>query len=444
VSRIRSELHPDFSQQGATLEARLAERPAAEADAPRESPPAGRTGSGSRVAAASAERAEHRRRTVAACLLVYLLAQANLGLAWDIRWHGAVGRDDFWTPPHLLIYSGVALAGLLCLAMVLQTSVRRWRGDPSLDEANTVTLFGVFHAPLGFAIAGFGLATLLFAAPFDNYWHELYGIDVALWAPFHLMGLIGGGTAGLGAIYASAAEARRARERGWARWRLLGYSGLDLLTLFAMSGLLSGLLTTAQPAAWQFPTLDLGPLRILTYPLLLALGVGLIGVAAVRLAGRPGTATLVVGLYVVRQVAIAAVVPLLIRTMVAQQGLEYRTPTAEPRFTLAVVVMVVVFLLPALAIDLGALLLGARGLARRRTAALLGAAMAVPLFAVAVGLVYYSMRHARAMGAPPEILIPSLPTASAVWLALPLALLLGALGGALGSGLGAILRQNER
>src|SRR5687768_14088468 len=40
---------------------------------------------------ASATYAEHRRRTVAAVVLVYALAQANLGLAWDIRWHGAVG-----------------------------------------------------------------------------------------------------------------------------------------------------------------------------------------------------------------------------------------------------------------------------------------------------------------------------------------------------------------
>src|SRR4051794_33164914 len=66
---------------------------------------------------ASAAYVEQRRRMLAAALLVYALAQANLGLAWDIRWHGAVGRDDFWTAPHILIYSGVALAGLLCLGM---------------------------------------------------------------------------------------------------------------------------------------------------------------------------------------------------------------------------------------------------------------------------------------------------------------------------------------
>src|SRR3954466_2135746 len=97
---------------------------------------------------AGAAAAEQRRRTWAAVLLVYALAQANLGLAWDIRWHGAVGRDDFWTAPHILIYSGVALAGLLCLGIVLATSVRYWRGDRVLDDANTVTVLGIFRTPL--------------------------------------------------------------------------------------------------------------------------------------------------------------------------------------------------------------------------------------------------------------------------------------------------------
>src|SRR5262245_14734907 len=57
-------------------------------------PPRGRV-RGAEAPRTSPEYAEHRRRTVAAILLVYALAQANLGLAWDIRWHGAVGREDF-------------------------------------------------------------------------------------------------------------------------------------------------------------------------------------------------------------------------------------------------------------------------------------------------------------------------------------------------------------
>jgi hypothetical protein len=390
------------------------------------------------------ERAEHHRRLGAALLLVLFLFLANLGLQWDVRWHGAVGRDSFWTAPHVLIYGGVALAGLLCLAVVLATTLRYRRGDPALNDDNTIRVFGAFRGPLGFVVAGFGMLGLLLAAPLDDYWHTLYGIDVALWAPFHLMGMVGGGIAGLGTIYALAAEAARARRRGWARSRLRGYSDLELLTLFAVSGLLTGMVTLAQPAVWQFPTLDLGDTRLLlVYPLLLAFAVGLLGATAVRLTCRPGAASLMVTLYVLRQVAIGAFVPWAIHVAVAQQGLEYRSAAAEPRFSLFALVVAVGFLVPALVIDLAAWRAG-RALARARAAALAGLLAAVPLFSLGTWLVYYTIPRARALGAPAEILIPALPPVETVGLALPLTLLCGALGAALGSGLGANLRLNER
>src|SRR4051795_9464717 len=117
--------------------------------------------------AADGERAEHRWRLGAALLLLWLLFQANLGLQWDIRWHGAVGRDSFWTAPHLLIYSGVALAGLLCLAVVLTTTWRCRHDAPGLNDDNTIAVLGVFRGPLGFVVAGFGMLVLLLAAPLD-------------------------------------------------------------------------------------------------------------------------------------------------------------------------------------------------------------------------------------------------------------------------------------
>jgi hypothetical protein len=63
-------------------------------------------------------RGEHRFRQIAAWALWYLLFQAILGLGWDIRWHATFGRDTFWAPPHMLMYSGIALAGFLCIGVV--------------------------------------------------------------------------------------------------------------------------------------------------------------------------------------------------------------------------------------------------------------------------------------------------------------------------------------
>src|SRR3989442_15158281 len=47
---------------------------------------------------------------------------AVVGVIWDISWHRPIGRDPFWTPAHLAIYLGGALAGAACGWLVLKTT----------------------------------------------------------------------------------------------------------------------------------------------------------------------------------------------------------------------------------------------------------------------------------------------------------------------------------
>src|ERR1700736_3735613 len=138
------------------------------------------------------DRARRYLRRSAAWVMLFFLLQGELGAIWDREWHFFVGRDWFWTPPHTLIYSSVAGAGLVALVVVLADTVRYYRGAPGVDSTSTISVFKFFHAPLGFVITGFGTVVMLSAAPLDNYWHNLYGIDIALWAPFHMMGVTGG------------------------------------------------------------------------------------------------------------------------------------------------------------------------------------------------------------------------------------------------------------
>src|SRR2546428_8644836 len=35
------------------------------------------------------------------------------GLLWDVAWHRRIGRDSFLSPPHVLMYTGVAVNGLV-------------------------------------------------------------------------------------------------------------------------------------------------------------------------------------------------------------------------------------------------------------------------------------------------------------------------------------------
>ena len=49
-------------------------------------------------------------------------AGVTLGLLWDISWHTAIGRDTFWSPPHLAVYLGGLLEGSLGLWLVARTT----------------------------------------------------------------------------------------------------------------------------------------------------------------------------------------------------------------------------------------------------------------------------------------------------------------------------------
>lgn len=112
------------------------------------------------------------------------------GVAWDVEWHGEVGRDQTFTPPHLVILGGITLCGLAALADVLIETpwTRRALRQGTLSPTATPDPFaGVFYGALGAYLAGFAAVTAAIGFPLDNYWHALNGIDVSIWAPFHVM-----------------------------------------------------------------------------------------------------------------------------------------------------------------------------------------------------------------------------------------------------------------
>src|SRR5204863_4653770 len=54
----------------------------------------------------------------------------------------------------------------------------------------TTRVAGVTGTP-GFYLAACGIALTVLAAPIDDLWHRLFGIDVTLWSPPHMLGLLG-------------------------------------------------------------------------------------------------------------------------------------------------------------------------------------------------------------------------------------------------------------
>jgi len=110
---------------------------------------------------------------------------ASWGVQWDIQWHTLIGRDSFWIAPHLMTYAGVAVMVGLSFGALAWTTLR-----PSPGAADVVSVLGL-TGTRGFHLAAWGIALTVLAAPIDDLWHRLFGLDVTLWSPPHLLGLLG-------------------------------------------------------------------------------------------------------------------------------------------------------------------------------------------------------------------------------------------------------------
>ncbi len=135
-----------------------------------------------------------------------------LGTSWDIQWHTLIGRDRTLIPPHIMMLTGVALSGLAALVGVLVETV--WaRHSPVVVETST-GFAGIFRSSLGAYIAGYAALMAALAFSMDSYWHALYGIDVEVIAPFHVMFLLAMGLVALGAAYMQSSAATLATRNG--------------------------------------------------------------------------------------------------------------------------------------------------------------------------------------------------------------------------------------
>jgi len=166
-------------------------------------------------------------------LITGSLLLALFGMLWDISLHIDNGRDEgpLANPAHYAILAGlfgVFAGGFLAIVMPKErpgpTAIRIQEG---------------WYAPVGgILIAGCGAFSLT-GFPLDDVWHRLFGQDVTLWGPTHLM-LIGGAAMTLIGLAVLLVEGGRAnatagRPEGgiaWARWlRNVALTGAFLLGL---------------------------------------------------------------------------------------------------------------------------------------------------------------------------------------------------------------------
>ncbi len=148
----------------------------------------------STLGATAASESRAHSATLAAEWPIYSVVFAStciiVGLMWDISWHRTIGRDTFWSPPHLLEQIAAIVAGLSCGYVVLQTT---FAGSPEA-RGKSVRFWRFFQAPLGAWVCIWATITMITSAPLDNWWHNAYGLDVKIISPPHMVlaaGMIG-------------------------------------------------------------------------------------------------------------------------------------------------------------------------------------------------------------------------------------------------------------
>lgn len=200
------------------------------------------------------------------------LLVALFGMYWDISLHIDVGRDPgpLANPAHYFILAGlfgIFTAGFFAIVLP--------EGKPS---ETAVRIGPDWYAPLGGVLICACSAFSLIGFPLDDVWHRLFGQDVTLWGPTHLM-LIGGAAMTLIGIGVLTVEGMRSRARR-------GESGDQRRIVLARAvastgGLLLGLSTFQAEFDFGVPQFN-----FLFEPMMIMLAAG-VGLVAARLyAGR--------------------------------------------------------------------------------------------------------------------------------------------------------------
>jgi hypothetical protein len=203
------------------------------------------------------------------------LIVACFGFYWDVAQHIDNGRDPgpFGTVAHypiLLGLAGISLGGLL--ALVIGTEK---------ETPTSIPLGRDWNAPLGGALIFLCGLCALTGFPLDDVWHRIFGQDVTLWGPTHVLMVGGASLATLGAWVLLVEGARTQKVAAppirhadlFARLRAVGIAG----------GFLIGMSTLQGEFDYGVPQFQL-----VYQPILIALGAGIALVAARVKIGRGG------------------------------------------------------------------------------------------------------------------------------------------------------------
>src|SRR4051794_7274176 len=234
------------------------------------------------------------------------LLVALTGMYWDISLHIDQGRDPgpLANPAHYLILFGlfgVWVAGFLAIVM----------GDDR-PGSSAIARAKSWKIPVGgimlFACASFSLLGF----PLDDGWHRIFGQDVTLWGPTHLMLFGGAGMTLLGRatlLVEGARAAGRKKEASGEDGAGIGLPGRRLMGL-QRAGLIGGFLIGMSTFQGEF---DFGvpQFQMVFHPMLIAWAAGIALVTARIWAGRGGALVAVAFFIAIRGIVSIFVGPIM-------------------------------------------------------------------------------------------------------------------------------------
>ena len=204
------------------------------------------------------------------------LLTAVFGMYWDIALHIDNGRDagPLANPAHYFILAGlfgIFSAGFFAMVLPLER-----------PSTVAVRLGRDWWAPLGGLLICACGAFSLIGFPLDDIWHRLFGQDVTLWGPTHLM-LIGGAAMTLVGIAVLTVEGLRSNASAEVPMRELLHTRMARAVALT-GGLMLGLSTFQAEFDFGVPQFQL-----VFQPILLMLAAG-VGLVLARVYAGPGAA----------------------------------------------------------------------------------------------------------------------------------------------------------
>ena len=151
-----------------------------------------------------------------------------VGGTWDFAWHMSIGRDSMWVPPHILVQVSAVLVGIACVYAILTTTF----SGASAARDTSLKILGL-HGPAGAFIALWGSVAMFASEPFDNWWHNAFGLDVKMFTPPHSLLFLGSFAVKAGVLAWMARMMNQSRDalRGRLTWLFLYVGALGLTQL---------------------------------------------------------------------------------------------------------------------------------------------------------------------------------------------------------------------